>query len=41
MRRRVARKPATEVIRQLHHSAHEQCVIANSVKTEIVVQQLE
>ncbi len=31
------RRPAPEAIEQLHHLAHQQCFIANSVKTEIVV----
>ena len=31
------RAPAPEASAQLHHLAHEQCFIANSVKTEIVV----
>ncbi len=29
--------PAPERVEQLHHAAHEQCYIANSVKTEITV----
>ncbi|OKY25897.1 OsmC family protein [Thalassotalea sp. PP2-459] len=33
-----ARMPSSEVIEKLHHLAHEQCFIANSVKTEIVVE---
>jgi organic hydroperoxide reductase OsmC/OhrA len=31
------KRPAPEDIQQLHHEAHEQCFIANSVKTEIAV----
>ena len=31
------RKPSREEERQLHHGAHEQCIIANSVKTDITV----
>lgn len=30
--------PARDVIEELHHRAHEECFIANSVKTEIVVE---
>lgn len=30
-------EPNAEVLARLHHEAHEQCFIANSVKTEIVV----
>ncbi len=29
--------PTTEQLAELHHAAHEQCFIANSVKTEVVV----
>lgn len=29
--------PTPEVLARLHHDAHDQCFIANSVKTEIVV----
>jgi organic hydroperoxide reductase OsmC/OhrA len=29
------RLPTQEQIRQMHHEAHEQCFIANSVKTEV------
>jgi organic hydroperoxide reductase OsmC/OhrA len=29
------RQPGTEVLHALHHRAHEQCFIANSVKTEL------
>ena len=31
------RQPSTEDIEQLHHAAHEQCFIANSVKTDVRV----
>ena len=31
------RRPAVEDEQRLHHAAHEQCFIANSVKTEITV----
>ena len=34
------RSPTPEAEEHLHHQAHEQCFIANSVKTEIVVQKL-
>jgi len=27
--------PATEVIHEMHHEAHEQCYLANSVKTAV------
>jgi len=33
------RAPSREQIAQLHHSAHEKCFLANSVKTEITVVQ--
>lgn len=29
--------PATDAIKDLHHEAHERCFIANSVKSEVVV----
>lgn len=29
--------PSPEDVKQLHHLAHEQCFIANSIKTEVVV----
>jgi len=32
------RKPTEEEHRALHHRAHEKCFIANSVKTEVVVE---
>jgi organic hydroperoxide reductase OsmC/OhrA len=31
------KRPTTEQSAQLHHAAHEQCFIANSVKTEVAV----
>ena len=31
-------RPSAELEAELHHGAHEQCFIANSVKTEIVVE---
>jgi organic hydroperoxide reductase OsmC/OhrA len=31
------KRPTTEEIEQLHHHAHEQCYIANSIKTEVKV----
>jgi organic hydroperoxide reductase OsmC/OhrA len=31
------RQPTTDEIERLHHLAHEQCFIANSVKTEVTV----
>ena len=34
------RIPSREQIDELHHSAHEKCFIANSVKTKIVVVQM-
>jgi organic hydroperoxide reductase OsmC/OhrA len=33
-----AKQPENADVDRLHHSAHEQCFLANSVKTEIVVQ---
>jgi organic hydroperoxide reductase OsmC/OhrA len=30
--------PTAEEVEQMHHVAHEQCFIANSVKTEVVVE---
>ena len=30
--------PPTEVLAELHHKAHEKCFIANSVKSEIVIE---
>jgi len=32
------KRPSVEQVRKLHHLAHEHCTIANSVKTEVVVQ---
>jgi len=32
------RAPSAEELRALHHRAHEKCFIANSVKTEVVVE---
>lgn len=32
--------PSPEQIQELHHSAHEKCFIANSVKTEITIVQV-
>jgi organic hydroperoxide reductase OsmC/OhrA len=34
-----ARTPSREEAKQMHHAAHEQCYIANSVKTEVRVEQ--
>jgi len=33
-----ARTPSREEVEQMHHAAHEQCYIANSVKTEVRVE---
>ena len=33
-----ARQPTPSEEEQLHHEAHEQCFIANSIRTEVVVQ---
>lgn len=33
-----ARQPTAEELQQLHHQAHEQCFIANSVKTAISIE---
>jgi organic hydroperoxide reductase OsmC/OhrA len=30
--------PTTEQLAQLHHAAHEECFIANSVKSEVVIE---
>ena len=30
--------PDAEALQQLHHQAHENCFIANSVKTEVVIE---
>ena len=35
------RRPSEAESRQLHHEAHEECFIANSVKTEISVEEVE
>ncbi len=35
---RFSNEPEPSIIEALHHEAHEQCFIANSVKTEIVVE---
>jgi organic hydroperoxide reductase OsmC/OhrA len=32
-----AREPNDEIVKQLHHEAHEQCYVANSVRSEISV----
>ena len=32
------KRPSVEELEQLHHDAHEQCFISNSVKSEIVVE---
>ncbi len=32
------KRPTSEEIAQLHHHAHEQCFIANSIKTEVKVE---
>jgi len=31
-------RPTAEQLAELHHEAHEECFIANSVKTEIVIE---
>jgi organic hydroperoxide reductase OsmC/OhrA len=31
------RQPSAEEVQELHHQAHEQCFIANSIKTEVQV----
>jgi organic hydroperoxide reductase OsmC/OhrA len=31
------KQPSADELARLHHAAHEQCFIANSVKTEIVI----
>jgi organic hydroperoxide reductase OsmC/OhrA len=33
-----AKLPTAEGLSELHHKAHEECYIANSVKTEVVVE---
>jgi organic hydroperoxide reductase OsmC/OhrA len=30
--------PDAEQLAQLHHAAHEECFIANSVKTEVIIE---
>ena len=35
------RRPTAEEADHLHHEAHEECFIANSVKTEVVVEERE
>ncbi len=35
------RRPTEAEAHELHHDAHEQCFIANSVKTEVVVEERE
>ena len=35
-----ARQPTPDELAALHHAAHEECFIANSVKTEIVIESL-
>ncbi len=32
------RSPSPQELEDLHHSAHEQCFIANSLKSEVVVE---
>lgn len=32
------RRPSPEELEQLHHAAHEECFVANSLKTQIVVE---
>lgn len=31
------RQPTSEEVMQLHHRAHEECFIANSIKTEVII----
>jgi len=33
------KKPSAEELKKMHHGAHDQCFIANSVKTEVTVVQ--
>ena len=33
--------PSTEEVERLHHEAHDRCFIANSLKTEIVIEPLD
>ncbi len=35
----IGNEPSVEALAELHHRAHEQCYIANSIKSEIVVGQ--
>jgi len=37
----VGRQPSAEELGQLHHQAHEHCFIANSLKSEVVVESPE
>jgi len=32
------KKPTMEQLEKMHHQSHEQCFIANSVKTEVVTE---
>jgi organic hydroperoxide reductase OsmC/OhrA len=34
----VDRAPSPEELQSLHHSAHDKCYIANSLKSEVVVE---
>jgi organic hydroperoxide reductase OsmC/OhrA len=34
-------KPSSEELAQMHHEAHEECFIANSVRTEVVCEPVE
>jgi organic hydroperoxide reductase OsmC/OhrA len=38
LRPKVRTDAAAEILAEIHHLAHEACFIANSVKTEIVVE---
>lgn len=33
-----AKRPTSEELEQLHHQAHEQCFIANSVKAQVNIE---
>ncbi len=35
-----ARRPSAEALDKMHHAAHENCFIANSVRTEVMVTRL-
>jgi organic hydroperoxide reductase OsmC/OhrA len=35
-----SKKPTVEQLEKMHHQSHEQCFIANSVKTEIIVEMI-